>query len=71
MRGRERGRKKHIKRAGWRIVAERTDPERRAHSLLLSSPTGDEVEVGARSRPRAYLAAEATVAARQRDTFSA
>jgi hypothetical protein len=66
MRGRERARKKLITRAGWRIIAERKDQERGAHSLRLRSPTGDEVEIGASSRPRAYLAAEATIFARER-----
>jgi hypothetical protein len=68
MRGRERARKKHIKRAGWQIVGERNDRERRSHSLLLRGPGGEEVTVGASSRPRAYVAAEATIAVRQRET---
>jgi hypothetical protein len=67
MRGRERSRKKHIKRAGWSIAGERPNQAPGAHSLLLRGPGGVEVKVEAPSRPRAYYAAEAMVFARRRE----
>lgn len=61
MRGRERAKKKHLKRLGWRIVDEAHESDR-AYRLELRGPDGQQVRIMAPTRPKAYRRAERKVA---------
>jgi hypothetical protein len=65
MRGRERTRKKHLKRVGWRIVSEER-AEESGYRLTLDRPDGQRVTAEAPTRPRAYQRAQ--LLARQQTT---
>ena len=54
MRGRRRIRRKHLKQAGWEIVEE-GKATGQAYRLVLQSPAGEQVNIEAARRPRAYV----------------